>query len=201
MRGEPRAFKEIYDVYFNRIFVFASKITGTKEEAEEIALDSFAKLFKMHDRFDSLPNIQAFLYVTCRNACFNLLRSRQLTETKKKQWAITNLETDTWLEINQVEGEMLKAIYNAIEELPQGCKNIIKMYLEGLQTKEISEQLNISVPTVRSQKRYAIQLLKTALQKRRLIILFLLFLCFWTHRYRQHTDLPNQSGHLTLSLR
>src|SRR5260221_14100293 len=129
MRGDPKAFKEIYDVYFNRIFVFASKITGTKEEAEEIALDSFTKIFKMHNRFENLPNIQAFLYVTTRNACFNYLRHRQLMDSKKKECLITNLETDTWLEINQIEGEMLKAIRNAIEELPQGCKNIIKMYL------------------------------------------------------------------------
>jgi len=176
MRGDPKAFKEIYDVYFNRIFVFASKITGTKEEAEEITLDSFAKLFKMHERFESLPNIQAFLYVSTRNACFNYLRHRQLMESKKKEWLAVNLETENWLEINQIEGEMLKVIHKTIEELPQGCKNIIKMYLEGLDTREISNRLHISIPTVRSQKRYAIQLLRTALKNRLLIILFLILL-------------------------
>jgi RNA polymerase sigma-70 factor (ECF subfamily) len=176
MRGDPKAFKEIYDTYFSRIFVFASKITGTKEEAEEITLDSFAKLFKMHERFENLPNIQAFLYVATRNACFNYLRHRQLMESKKKEWLAVNLETANWLEINQVEGEMLKIIHMTIEELPRGCKNIIKMYLEGLDTREISNRLHISIPTVRSQKRYAIQLLRTALKNRLLIILLLIIL-------------------------
>src|SRR5258708_287561 len=169
MRGDPKAFKEIYDIYFNRIFVFAIKLTGAKEEAEDIASDSFTKLFKMYRRFENLPNIQAFLYVTTRNACLNYLKYRQTMESKKKEWAITNLETETWLEINQIEGEMLKAIYNAVEELPKGCKDIIKMYLEGLNTAEISTRLHISAPTVRSQKRYAIQLLKAALRSRRFL--------------------------------
>ncbi|HEX9513826.1 MAG TPA: sigma-70 family RNA polymerase sigma factor [Puia sp.] len=187
MRGDPKAFKEIYDIYFNRIFVFAIKLTGAKEEAEDIALDSFTKLFKMYRRFENLPNIQAFLYVTTRNACLNYLKYRQTMESKKKEWAITNLETETWLEINQIEGEMLKAIYNAVEELPKGCKDIIKMYLEGLNTAEISTRLHISAPTVRSQKRYAIQLLKAALRSRRfLAILVLLILYFLTYRQLQY---------------
>jgi RNA polymerase sigma-70 factor, ECF subfamily len=197
MRGDPKAFKEIYDVYFSRIFVFASKITGTKEEAEEITLDSFTKLFKMHDRFESLPNIQAFLYITTRNACFNYLRHRQLMESKKKEWAVINLDSDSWLEINQVEGEMLKAIHNAIEELPPGCKGIIKMYLQGLNTEEISDRLGIASPTVRSQKRHAIQLLKIALQNRRLVIFILLILYLLVYRQRLQAAC---SDHITLQL-
>lgn len=179
MRGDPRAFREIYDLYFNRIFVFAIKLIDAKDEAEDIALDSFTKIFKLHERFDNLPNILAFLYVTTRNACLNYLRHRQKVESKKKEWAITHLEKETWLEINQTEGELLKAVYCALEELPKGSRDVIKMYLEGMKTEEISDRLQISSSTVRSQKRHAIQLLKTALQKRRLLILVLLLVsCF-----------------------
>jgi RNA polymerase sigma factor (sigma-70 family) len=92
-------------------------------------------------------------------------------ESQKQQWAIANLETDIWLETNLVEGEMLKVIHSAVKQLPYECGNIIKMYLEGLSTDEISNRLKISAATVRSQKRHAIQLLRIALQNRQLVIL------------------------------
>lgn len=199
IKGDPKAFKEIYDVYFNRMFVFAVKLIEAKDESEDIVLDSFTKLFQMHQRFESLPNIVAFLYVTVRNTCLNHLRHTQLMESKKKEWAKTHLETDTWLEINQVEGEMLKAIYKAVEELPKGSRSVIKLYLEGLSTLEIADRLDISVPTVRSQKRHAIQLLKAALRSRRLIILFFFLLYLQSCRQRPFPGAVTHSKSYVLS--
>lgn len=199
IKGAPKAFKEIYDVYFNRMFVFAVKLIEAKDESEDIVLNSFTKLFQMHQRFESLPNIVAFLYVTVRNTCLNHLRHTQLVESKKKEWAKTHLETDTWLEINQVEGEMLKAIYKAVEELPKGSRSVIKLYLEGLSTLEIADRLHISVPTVRSQKRHAIQLLKAALRSRRLIILFFFLLYLQSCRQRPFQGAVTHSKSYVLS--
>lgn len=170
IRGDPKAFKEIYDLYFNRVFVFASQLTGSKEESEDIVLDTFTKLFKIHHRFENIPNIRAFLYVSTRNACLNYLKYRQHLESRKKEWLIS-LETDASLEINQIEGELLKVIYAEVEKLPARSREILKMYLEGRKVEEISASLHITTATVRSQKRHAIQMLKAALLNSRILTL------------------------------
>ena len=51
MQGDSKAFKEIYNVYFNRIFVFAVKLTGGKEEAEDIASSAYSMLFRFPVEF------------------------------------------------------------------------------------------------------------------------------------------------------
>jgi RNA polymerase sigma factor (sigma-70 family) len=163
--GKQKAFDVIYNTFFNRLFVFAVGLVRSEGDAEEIVLDSMSALFRKHRDFETIPNIRAFLYVSTRNSCFNLLKFRQ-----RKQLKITelddNLKDESYLEIGQIEGELLqiKAVYKAISSLPDRCKIIMEMlYLEGLKVETISDKLNISVQTVYSQKNRAINLLKQSL--------------------------------------
>jgi RNA polymerase sigma factor (sigma-70 family) len=72
--------------------------------------------------------------------------------------------------------ELLQEIYEEIEELPGRCKEIFKMiFIQGLSTDIIGEQLGISLQTVRTQKARAIGLIRTQLlKKNRLVTLMLL---------------------------
>ncbi len=63
--------------------------------------------------------------------------------------------------------ELLKEIYDEIENLPGRCRQVFKaLFIEGLSTDQIAENLSINVQTVRTQKARAIQLIKIQLLKK-----------------------------------
>ncbi len=64
-----------------------------------------------------------------------------------------------------IETEVLDAVYLSIDQLPEGCRNILKMtFLEEMKNQEVADKLGISVNTVKTQKQRAVQLLKLRLK-------------------------------------
>lgn len=67
--------------------------------------------------------------------------------------------------LHQVEAEMFEEIFAAIEKLPTECRRIFKMsYIDHLDIQEITEQLNISKATVKTQRQRAKKFLRERLQ-------------------------------------
>ncbi|ULT28819.1 sigma-70 family RNA polymerase sigma factor [Sphingobacterium sp. E70] len=75
-----------------------------------------------------------------------------------------------------MQAEVINQLMEAINQLPQGCKQVLHMAIfEKLSNDEIANNLTISINTVKSQKKRAIQLLRTRLDSRMLaLLLFLL---------------------------
>ena len=63
------------------------------------------------------------------------------------------------------ESELMEALYEAIEELPAGQRDVIEaQVLDGLTFREIAESTGISQDTLATRKRYAIRRLAAALR-------------------------------------
>jgi RNA polymerase sigma factor (sigma-70 family) len=126
-----------------------------------------------------LNNIQAFLFITARNASLDFLKYRQrmrenLAElnNKNEQEPDAQLFAET-----DISAEVLAFIYNEVEKLPEKCREIFKLaYLERLPVKEIAIKLNISPQTVANQKTTALKILRLKVLDRP--GLFLWLLCF-----------------------
>lgn len=83
-KGDARAFQEVFDFYYDNIFYFVYKLLESKEDAEDVAIQIFDKLFRMHTQFETVPNIKAFLFISARNLSFNYIRARQYREEREK---------------------------------------------------------------------------------------------------------------------
>lgn len=161
-KGHQRAFNRVFEYYYRQILFFCTNLIGSPPDAEEIASETFSKLFERHQHFNSASNIKAFLYITARNACFNHLR-----DTKRMQARQGNLESEMDVEdigyLQQIKGEVLNEIYYEVRQLPQRCKKIFELlYFEDLTPAQVAEQLGISIDTVYSQKRHALKILRLA---------------------------------------
>jgi RNA polymerase sigma-70 factor (family 1) len=175
-KGNSRAFDLLFDMFFPALCYFANKLIEDRQEAEDIVLDTFQKLWARREHFETMPNIKAFLYITVRNTCLNYLRYRE-TQRKRTREMIKLLpdrfEEDA--EQQRIRAEVMKNIYSEIEKLPKKCREVFELYyFEGMKANEIAEQLQISESTVRNQKVRALQLLKTALSGRDLLVLYII---------------------------
>jgi RNA polymerase sigma-70 factor (ECF subfamily) len=155
----------LFTLYYARLCYFGFKIIGEREAAEDLAQDAFLKLWERQNNFNNELPAKTFLYVTVRNACLNRIRHEKL----EKKYSRANDSGEEAVELENglhqmIQAEVLGEIHKAIEELPQGCRQVLKLaYFEGLKNHEIAEQLGISINTVKTQKARALQLLRLKL--------------------------------------
>ncbi|THU40395.1 RNA polymerase sigma-70 factor [Niastella caeni] len=175
--GNTHAFRAVYDMFFPSLCFFAKRLVDNDGEGEDIAADSFVKLLNRHDSFDTLPNIKAFLYITTRNACLNYLRHTQRTHSSRRELNRLQDKADEHALSQIVHAEVLREVEFEIEQLPNRCKEIFKLfYYERRSADDIAELLGISINTVWVQRAKAIQLIRTNLLKKGMLSILLCFL-------------------------
>lgn len=173
--NDNRAFDQLFDQHFRALCYFAGNLVGDKEEAKDIALNSFTKLWTRREYFDTILSVKAFLYITTRNACLDYLRSLQREDNRKKELAYLQPEAEETIKNQAIESEVLQKIYNEVKNLPRKCRQVFQMsYFEGLSTHEIATSMNLSESTVRNQRARALQLLRIRLSDTEWILLFTL---------------------------
>lgn len=160
-QGDEKAFKQVFDHYYPGLLMFITKLTGNREEAEDIALRSFQSLYNRCHAFEAEINIKAFLYICGRNSGLNYIRAKQHEGAVMSKYA-ERMTDDTFLEFEfNIKQGVVAAIHKAIEELPVECQRVFKMlYIEELTPTEIAEILQITVSTVYNQKHRALTFLK-----------------------------------------
>lgn len=184
-QNDPKVFDEIFKVFYPSIRYFAASIVSSREEGEDIAMESFRKLWQIRHNFQTLVNIKAFLFITARNACLNYLKSAQRQRTSRN---VLQEEDDNDHSVYEpaidrmlIEAETLQIIYNEVKKLPKKCRQIFELtYFEGKSNREIAKQLNISTSTITSQRSRALQLLRENLSG---IEWMLICISYWNSKY------------------
>jgi RNA polymerase sigma-70 factor (family 1) len=181
-RGDHHAFKAVFDFYYTELRYFTEKVISDKEEAKDITIETFTKLFNRYEHFNTPQNIKAFLFITARNHCLDYLRHRKRLQSYEKDLRmemIARLENNQNYENSVIEAGVIIKIYEAVEQLPTECKKVFKMlYYQGLEQAEVASNLEINISTVRSHKSRALQLLRISLANNDVSLLYLLLLSY-----------------------
>ncbi|MGN6418275.1 MAG: RNA polymerase sigma-70 factor [Pseudobacter sp.] len=151
--NDQKAFKELYQLLFFKLYQFAFSYTKSKESAEELVNDVFLNIWQKRDSLDSIQNINLYLYVSVKNASLNYLRRNNLPVPV----SVDDLHADHFQitadpESTLINRELQTQIAFAIEQLPSRCKLIFKLVKQdGLSYKEVADILGISTKTVDAQ--------------------------------------------------
>ncbi len=157
-------FQSIYSKYYKKLCVFASSIIYNEDEAEEIVQRVIFKLWEQRDNYETIANIQSYLFRSVKNHCLNAISHAKIEERYR---------TESWVELKNMEIKALDenfqeekeaSLRKAIEDLPERCQNVLKMSkYEGFKNKEIADQLNISVKAVEANITRAFSILRKTL--------------------------------------
>lgn len=71
-------FEEIYQDYFQEIFLYIASLSKNEIIAEEIAQETFFKALKAIDRFDGSKDIRAWLFTIAKNTYFTYYKKNKL---------------------------------------------------------------------------------------------------------------------------
>lgn len=163
-RGEERAVKEIYQLYYRSLCYFADKLLQNQTEAEDVAIDAFLKLMNKRNDFDSLTHIKSFLFTATRNACYDILRRNKRRDAKHDEIAYLHEPDTSTTDLEEITAKVLQVIYTEIENLPPQSKRVFtSIFIDGKSTAQIAEEMGISPQTVLNQKTKALQQLRIKL--------------------------------------
>ncbi len=176
--GKPDAFSQVYQQYYFKVYQYTRQWLPQPQDAEDITADVFIKLWNRRQSFETFDAIAAFLFTAAKNACYDILRHRQVKSAKEKELLRRFTESrQTDFTLQEIREEFLKLVYAEVEKMPVKMREIFLMsYRDGLKPIEIANLLNLSVQTVRNQKTNAVNLLKQVFAGKPLFIALLLML-------------------------
>lgn len=175
--GDRIAFEKIFRLYNSALIFFANRLLISFEQidAQEIVLDVFLKLNDKRTDFTTLQNIKAFLYISVKNSCLNAIEKEKVRLKRFDRYIHDFDETEQSVLSKIVQAEVLQELYTAIELLPEPYRIVMQKIIEGKSAKEISQELDIPVSTVNTQKSRAISQLKNNLSGVGIALLLLYF--------------------------
>lgn len=147
---DQSAFRELFGRYYDPLLYFSNSFVKCKEAAEEIVEDVFVSVWNNRANLSHIANLKTYLYVAVKNHSINYLeRSGYPFHEDLNLLDVSYIDVSPNPEDLIIASEMLKAINNAVAELPPKCRIIYKLVKEdGLRYKEVADILNISVRTI-----------------------------------------------------
>ncbi len=172
-KGDTKVFHKLYKHFFVALCVFARNFSLDREEAEDIVQEVFCHLFDEHRLFDGMNSLKSYLYTAVRNRCLNYLRDEKRRSQREAQF-LNDLYAERDEADRALENEIYRQLQLLMEELPAQCRNIFQRTLQGDTSEKIARDLNLSVDTVKNQRKKAKKILRE-----RYSLLYEIFLIFF----------------------
>lgn len=145
---DSNAFKQLYDLFADRVYRYAFTILHDKHLAEEIAQETMVAVWNGADRFAGRSKASTWIFGIARNQALTLLRKEKRAENVAKPELV---QADPAKSIIQHERVM-----NALKELSADHREVVYLtFYEGLSYGEISGILGIPSGTVKSRMFHA----------------------------------------------
>ena len=155
------AFDELFRLYYSQLSRFSYNIVRDKSIAEEIAQEFFISLWEQTPMVTD--SVKSYFFRSIYNRSLNYLEKAK-TRTRNEDTFATEQDHHTESEPADEEQEMHKRVSQAVDELPDKCKEIFMLCkYEEMSYSEVSELLNISPKTVENQMGIALKKLRERL--------------------------------------
>lgn len=149
--GDPAAFEVLFERYYPQVYSVSLRVVGSPEDAEEVALDVFLKLYERPLERVEDGALGGWLYRTALNTAFNSIRSRKrrlgwLRRAATLQRAEPG-SSENPSDVAVRQGE-IEEVRRGLALLPEKQRNALVMRSHGFQYSEIASALAIAPSSV-----------------------------------------------------
>lgn len=162
---DETAFRHLFDFYKDDVYAYALSFLRHKEYAEEIVQEVFLKVWINRENLDPQLSFKSYLFTITRNLTFNFLRKAAHNKKLRDEIFYIKSEICNPVELKIQEQELERIRREAIDMLPPGRKRIFEMSrLEDKSYEEISQELGISLSTVKNQMSKSLKTIRDFLE-------------------------------------
>jgi RNA polymerase sigma-70 factor, ECF subfamily len=165
-QGDPEAFRALFEKYKDMVYSVALRYSGDPAVAQDIAQDTFLKLFSTVGSFRGDSNFEAWLYRMVVNCCFDQKRkTRRLTPLLDE--ILDVLRTPDVSVLDEVlRSEISTHVRSVIDSLaPDQRMVVVLRYTQGLSYDEIAGILGCASGTIASRLNRAHKVLERRLSR------------------------------------
>ena len=173
--NKEKAFTAVFDKNYETLCLYAVRFTEDLVEAEDVVQEAFVRFWEMYRDRLTVENARPLLYRMVRNMCVDRARA--------KRWSTVDAEVmaDQLVYYFQPESEgdsKIDLLMEAVRNLPEKCQQVlVALCFNEKKYKEVAEDMQVSVNTVKTQLVRALKLLREELNKED-FELFLIFFVF-----------------------
>ena len=150
-QGKESALRTLYDRFGNLVFRNACQVLGSVSEAEDATQEVFVQIWKTSERYDpTRSKLITWVMLISRRMFIDRLRRRMVRPNSisldEGLHDIASVDTQD----NEIK-ESSAAIRRRMSELPELQREVIeRVYLQGYSLREVAEQRNMPVGTIKS---------------------------------------------------
>ncbi|WP_422350566.1 RNA polymerase sigma factor [Flagellimonas sp.] len=152
LNGDTQEFSILVDQYKDLVFTVAIRTLKNREEAEEVAQDTFIKVFKSLKNFKGDSKLSSWIYRIAYNTCLDRVKKHK---KELKNTPIEEVKSEAVMEMgNALDGlvmqERAETIKRCIQQLsPVDAALLTLFYFEERDLKEMAKALNLSPNTAK----------------------------------------------------
>jgi len=152
--GDPAAFAQLVDRWERPIRRLCVRMTGDEHRGEDLAQETFARVFAHRERFDAGRRFSTWLWRIALNLCHEesrRLRRRgtRLTDDADASDGVGRVENDG-PHARAVRSEQAQLVRDALQQLPDPHRAVVLLReYENLKFREIADVLDVPEGTVK----------------------------------------------------
>ena len=158
-RDKVEAFNELVLRYKDKLVNFLFRYTGSRDEAEDLAQDTFVKLYRSKHLYKEIAKFSTWFYTIALNTArtdskkksrYNAISISDFDPDNEKDFDLTaNVLTPEETANASIENEYIQKAINALDE---SFKEVIVMRdIQDMDYEEIAKILNLPLGTVKSR--------------------------------------------------
>jgi RNA polymerase sigma-70 factor, ECF subfamily len=167
---DPQAFVQLVERWQQPIRNLCTRMTGDLHRGEDLAQETFARLFARRKNYEPSGKFSTFLWRMALNICYDELRKLKrrselsLDDHDDEHHAIDLPSDSPGPDSQLVDDERAEAVRHALVQLAEPYRVVVVLrHYEGLKFREIGDVLGIPEGTVKSRMSEALSQLNRML--------------------------------------
>ena len=155
---DTQIFKAIFNMFYPRAYTFTLKLLRDEVISADITQEAFLYMWEKAYRFPDMMSFKSYLYSCLKNKTLNYIRDHKVERNMEelKDVFVDDILVDHLI----IEHELKARILEEINKLSDVKRDIMLLRMEGYSYDEISEELSLSINTVKTHKKQAYKDLK-----------------------------------------
>jgi len=154
--GDSEAFRQIVELYQNRLYTFLLRMVRHHEEAEDLAQEAFVRAWRHLDVYDAKWPFRTWLFSIARNLALNTLRRPRATIISiesggdEEKPAVVLAATSASPADEAGTREQRRHLMRALEDFPPRAAMVFTLfYQEGMSVVQIAQVAGMSPGAVK----------------------------------------------------
>ena len=156
---DQRALNLLYENYSDSLYGVILKITNNEEIAEDALQETFVKVWKALSKFRGDSQVYTWIYRIATREALALIKKEKRLQIGDDAFQY-HLSADPYFNGD----EAMEQLIGVLEKLPERQRTVFQMkYFQDLSFKDISEQLDVSIGSLKASYHHAKEKIKSAL--------------------------------------